>query len=599
VVAGIPNQVNMATPSAVPTVADRRAARPPRLALLWAIAVAGLAVATLTIALGLTNDEVSNVQVALLVWISIPYVATGLVAWWRRPESRLGVLMVAGGFVSALSALQFAQNDALYTVGTVFDILPAAVFLHVYLAFPDGRLKSRFERILVATAYATAVGPQLAKISLGEFGSDIPLAFWDRPDLALTVARVQLLSLSAMCLAGVGVLAARQRRAGRPRRRSVALLIDSFALGLVMIAVLFVVGSFEGLAPAFVPIQRATLVVLGISPIAFLIGLLDARLARSAVGDLFIELRTDPAPADLRDALARALRDPSLTLAFWLPDFRSYADLDGRAVDVPGQDDDRATTLIDRNGSHVAALLHDPALNDEPALLDSVSAAAGIALENARLHAELRARLDELRGSRARVIEAGQKERQRLERNLHDGAQQRLVALSLELGLLEERLAGDPDARTRLDQARREIATSLEELRDVARGIHPAVVSGHGLAIALEQLAARAPLPVRLKVKVAGRLPERVEVAAYYLVSESLANIGKHAHATSATVAVDQADGQVVVEVVDDGVGGADTERGSGLRGLADRIEALGGRLRIWSPPGGGTRMRAEIPCAS
>jgi signal transduction histidine kinase len=245
----------------------------------------------------------------------------------------------------------------------------------------------------------------------------------------------------------------------------------------------------------------------------------------------------------------------------------------------------------------VAALLHNPALSEEPELLDAVTAAAGIALENGRLHAELRARLEELRGSRARIVDAGQKERQRLERNLHDGAQQRLIALSLELGVLEDRLGSDPDARTRLDQARREIATSLEELRDVARGIHPAVVSGHGLEVALEQLAARAPVPVHLNVEVEGRLPERIEVAAFYLVSESLANIGKHAHAKSATVKVGRMNGQVVIEVTDDGIGGADTEQGSGLRGLADRVETFDGRVQIWSPSGGGTRLRAEIPC--
>jgi signal transduction histidine kinase len=228
-----------------------------------------------------------------------------------------------------------------------------------------------------------------------------------------------------------------------------------------------------------------------------------------------------------------------------------------------------------------------------------VTAAAAISLENGRLHAELRARLEELKGSRSRIVDAGQKERQRLERNLHDGAQQRLIALSLELRLLEERLAGDPEARGRLDQARREIVTSLEELREVAHGIHPAVVTGHGLAIALEQLAARAAVPVRLEVRIGGRLPERLEVAAFYLVSESLANIGKHANATSATVEVARTNGQLTVEVVDDGCGGADTERGSGLRGLADRVEALEGRLRVWSPTGNGTRLRAEIPCAS
>ncbi|HEY2602492.1 MAG TPA: ATP-binding protein, partial [Thermoleophilaceae bacterium] len=169
---------------------------------------------------------------------------------------------------------------------------------------------------------------------------------------------------------------------------------------------------------------------------------------------------------------------------------------------------------------------------------------------------------------------------------------------SLELGLLEERLAGDPEARTRLDQARGEIALSLAELRDVARGLHPAVVSGHGLGVALESLAALATVPVRLTVELEERMPERLEVAAYYVVSESLANIGKHAHATAATVDVVRFNGDVVVEVIDDGVGGADTEVGSGLRGLADRVEALDGRLRIWTPRGGGTRVRAELPCA-
>jgi signal transduction histidine kinase len=267
-------------------------------------------------------------------------------------------------------------------------------------------------------------------------------------------------------------------------------------------------------------------------------------------------------------------------------------------VELTRPDSGRATTLIDRDGAHVAALLHHRSLEDEPELLDAVSAAAGIALENGRLHAELRARLEELRGSRGRVIEAGQKERQRLERNLHDGAQQRLIALSLELSLLEERLAGDPYTQASLDHARHEIALSLEELRDVASGIHPAVVSGHGLAVALESLAARAPVAVRLAVELEGRVQERIEVAAYYVVCESLVNVAKHAQATSATVEVARMNGELVVQIVDDGVGGANSEQGTGLRGLADRVEALGGRLQVWTPRGGGTRVRAAMPCA-
>ena len=299
----------------------------------------------------------------------------------------------------------------------------------------------------------------------------------------------------------------------------------------------------------------------------------------------------------MRDSLARALRDPSLQLAYWLPDFGVYADPDGRPVELP-ELEGRATTLIDRDGAHIAALIHDPALEDEPELLDGVQAAAGIALENGRLHAELRARLDELRGSRVRLVEAAQHERQLLERNLHDGAQQRLIALALDLSLLEERIEGDSEIKAGLDQARREIAASLAELREISRGLHPAVVSGHGLEVALEQLAARAPVPLKLKVEVDGRLSEPLEVAAYYVVSESLANVAKHAQAKTARVEVVQEHGELVLEIVDDGIGGADSERGSGLRGLADRVEALDGRLRVWSPRGGGTRVKAEIPCA-
>ena len=166
------------------------------------------------------------------------------------------------------------------------------------------------------------------------------------------------------------------------------------------------------------------------------------------------------------------------------------------------------------------------------------------------------------------------------------------------MSLLEQKLGDRPDATARLEEARREIALSLEELRDVARGIHPAVLSGHGLGVALESLAGRAAVPVRLAVEIDGRLPESVEVAAYYVVAESLTNISKHAYATDARVGVARANGDLVVEIVDDGVGGADTENGSGIRGLADRVEALGGRLRIWTPAGGGTRVKAEIPCA-
>jgi signal transduction histidine kinase len=590
--------------SALDSRADTDARGAPRPTVLWAIALAGVVAAAGAVALALTSDDPGQepgLHALLLDWAALPYVLAGLIAWWRRPDSRLGPLMIAAGFLSFVPTLAWANAAVPITIGEAFDGLPPVLFLHVFLAFPSGRLERRLERAVVAAGYVVALGLQLVGMGLGGSGPDNLLAVVEEPGAAETLLRVQSVAIGALALAGIGVLAVRRRRAGRPLRRSVALLVDFFALGLVMIAALSLTAAFQAPlfeGPAFETIRRATFVVIGMAPVAFLVGLLSARLARSAVGDLLVELRADPAPADLRDALARALGDPSLALAYWLPEFESWADPAGRPVELPKPDSGRATTLIDSDGAHVSALVYDASLHQEPELLDAVSAAAAIALENGRLHSELNARLDELRGSRVRVIEAEQKERQRLERNLHDGAQQRLIALSLELGLLEERFGSDPDARAGLNQVRKEVALSLEELRDVARGIHPAVVSGHGLAVALESLAAHAPLPVRLTVAPEGRLPGQVEVAAYYVVSESLANIAKHAQATSASVAVARTNRRVVVEIVDDGVGGADTERGSGLRGLADRVEALGGGLRVWTPPGEGTRVRAEIPCA-
>ena len=209
---------------------------------------------------------------------------------------------------------------------------------------------------------------------------------------------------------------------------------------------------------------------------------------------------------------------------------------------------------------------------------------------------ERRRHEDELRASRARLVEAGDLERRRLERNLHDGAQQRLVTLSLTLRLIESRVRGDPDAVGLLAGAREELTRALEELRELARGLHPAVLSDHGLRAAVSALADRSMVPVDVDNDIDERLPEHVEVAAYFVVSEALANVQKYAEASSVTIALGRDDGVAVVEVSDDGVGGADPSGGSGLRGLADRVEALGGRLEIESAPGAGTSVRARIP---
>src|SRR4029453_15931000 len=275
-------------------------------------AVLAAAAAAASLGFAIAADSPAPVQGFLMEWVAVPYVTAGVIAWWRRPASRLGPLMVAGGLASAFSGWQLAESAGPYTFGAAFDIVPAALFLHVCLAFPDGRLRSRFEGVLVGVGYGSAVGLQLVKLALGGVDPANLVDVWRQPDLMAMVEDVQLLSISACCLVGLGVLV--RRRRGLPRRRSIAFVIDSFSVALVMIAALFLMATFDW--PGFREVQRVTLLVVGLSPLAFLLGLLDARLARSAVGDLMIELRSEAAPPDLRGALAHALRDPSLALAY-------------------------------------------------------------------------------------------------------------------------------------------------------------------------------------------------------------------------------------------------------------------------------------------
>ena len=564
--------------------------------MLWSIGIAGCLSAGVTMWLALNSERPEpGLQGALSVWVSLPYIVGGLIAWWRRPDNRFGPLMLAAGWLTFITTGSYSTEDVPATIGQIFDLLPVALFLHVFLAYPTGRLRHQPERIIVIAAYVIAVGLQLLKLLLGGTGPDNLIEIASHPNTAATIEDIELGALTALLAAGVVLLFVRMRESGLTMRRPIAVLVNSYALALALLALLLLAGMRQW--PSFETIHRIAFVALGLSPAVFLTGLLSARLARSNVADIFIELDANPAPADLRDALARALRDPSLVLAYWLPERNIWVDVDGRTVEVPSQEPGRATTLIDRDGDQVAALVHDSWLEEERELLDAVGAAGAIALENSRLQAELRARIEELSRSRERVIEAQQKERRELERNLHDGAQQRLISISLELGQVATRIKDDPQASARLEDAREELARSLEELRSIARGIHPAVVTGHGLVVALESLASRSPVPVDLNAKLDGRVEERVEVAAYYVVSESLANVAKHAQAGSATVNVVRSNGTLLVEVSDDGVGGAAPDGGSGLSGLADRVEALDGRFTVSSGSRGGTSVRARIPC--
>jgi hypothetical protein len=337
--------------------------------------VASWAAAATTVLLARTHtpDREPLVQALLFVWMILTYSTAGLVAWWRRPESRFGPLMVLAGFAAFLSSLSFSNHQLVFTVGQLFDLVLVPLILHMLLAFPTGRVEGRFERVLVITTYVVTLGLQLVRMVLGEEPNSLAITTAS-DDVLLLALRVHLVLVSALALSGVVVIVVRRLR-GHALRRPLALLIYSFALCLVMIAFLLITAVFG--RHGFVTIQRLTLFSIGLAPVAFLAGLLDARLTRSAVADLFVALRAHPAPADLRDALAKALRDPSLSLVYWLPEFDVWSDLEGRPVTVPEQSRDRAATMIERDGNHIAALLHDPALNEEPELLAAVARRRG------------------------------------------------------------------------------------------------------------------------------------------------------------------------------------------------------------------------------
>jgi signal transduction histidine kinase len=541
--------------------------------------------------------SVSTVQVVLHVAVAASWIAAGLVAWARHPELRIGPLMTAVGFAWELQDPWWTSAFP-STVAYVLQGLSIAVGLHAILAFPSGRLESRIERVVVGGVYATLLLGNLAitlvndpvRQGCAECGRNLLLIDF-RPSLEDAFANVQAFCGVVLGVLSVTLLARRWRFATAPGRAVLGPVVWA-AIVSGTTTVIRVCVEAIGTAPSWLYWLSAATAAL--FPIAFLIGLVGARLRRGAMTSLMVELAELPPPQRVRDALARALRDPSLRLVFWVGD--RYFDPDGDPTEL---DPHRATTVLEYGGERFAALEHDPFLYEDRELLEAVGAAARLAVENSRLQAQLRAQLAEVRASRARIVAAGDAERRRLERDLHDGAQQRLLGIRLALKLARSRVGhDDAEVQELLTEADTELMTGLDELRSLARGIHPAVLTDEGLAAALASLARRATVPVEISSVPEERLAAPVEAAAYFVASEALANVAKHAHASSVTITVTRANGWVSLEVADDGVGGADVSRGSGLSGLRDRVEALDGRLEITSRAAAGTMLRAEFPCA-
>ena len=544
----------------------------------------------------------TGVVIAAHVAIGMSFVLVGILAWSLRPENRVGVLMTAVGLAYFMTDVGWISTPATFVVADEWRGMFYGFLFWLLLAFPSGRLESRADRTFVVLffVYLALIRPFPSTAFYdprleGPFDAPgNPLLVRGDPDLNATVDR-WLSAVDAALIVTLFVLVVRHwRRAGRYARRA---LTPVFAVACVGVAVALV-GVLIGLKSQVSLLNWGVQLTLLLLPVGFLVGLLRSRLARASVADLVVRLQTAHDPEPIRTALARALGDPALEVGYWLPASGTFVDADGGVLEVPPAKPERAATVVRGAEEPVAVLVHDAALAEEPELVDAVAATARLALENERLHTELRAQLDEVRASRARIVAAGDAERRRLERDLHDGAQQRLLALGLALQLARAELPeGTASADELLADAEQELQEALHELRELARGIHPAILTDGGLAPALRTLAERAPIPVSVHASER-RLTPAVETASYFIVSEALANVVKHARASRAYVAVTADANHVVVEVEDDGVGGADVARGSGLRGLQDRVHALGGRLLVESKPGTGTTVRAELPCA-
>ena len=473
----------------------------------------------------------------------------------------------------------------------------AAVFIHLILAYPSGRLVHPFDRRLVAFVYAIAIGFKVLALLVGPEPCwpicDNPIRFLPSERLWDIIRFTGLGLVVVVFGAALFELTRHWRAAGPGGRRAL--------WPMVVAAPFFCVFAFAGyFADALLDeaAQDAThsINVLGILqglliPVAIVLGAIQARLARGNVAELAMELGRGVPVGGLQPVLARALRDPSLRIAFPAPSGEGLVDPEGRPASAPGPG--RATTALERDGELLALLIHDPVIElEDPGLVEAVGTVATMALENERLAAQVRAQLDEVRASRERIVEAADAERRRVERDLHDGAQQRLVALAMRLDLARQTTGA---SAALLDEATTELRAAVAEVRDLARGLHPTILVEAGLGPAIEALAERTSVPVSVEAP-ARRFPANVEAAAYFVVAEALTNVARYAGATLVRVEI-RADGDTLtVAVRDDGQGGADPERGSGLRGLTDRVAALGGQLAIESPPDGGTTVRADLP---
>ncbi len=561
------------------------------------LAVGVIAFAMLTTVVGIANGAPVDFLVTDLV-MGLTFVVCGLAAAWLRPISPAGPMLLACGGLWFAGSYAPTGHPILFPLGFAFEGYYALVLAALLLI-----LSSRAQR-LQPLWLIRALGASMAARSLGRL-----LLLDPEPNFA-AFESIEIVSNFAIAVfaALVGVVALRRLLRSGPVLRRVRWLIvvaggaamaarafDSLEYGWSTATgdLLLTIADPGGAIFGWAMFGARTLV-----PIAFLFATLRLRSAPGPLGPLSAGLERPDGPGTVGDALRTALGDPSLVV-LRPADGVAWTAEDGAPAALPGPSDGRGVTMVGPKDRASAALVHDPALLEQPELLAAVVRVLRLALENERLESELREQLQAVTESRQRIVTAAEEERRRLERDLHDGAQQRLIGVML--ALQQARSTADEGAapkslREQLDAAARETTEAIHELRELARGIHPAILEDEGLEAAVTALARRVGIPVDVGMTLDGRLPRLVESTAYFTIAEALTNTQRHARASHATVRVVHAGASLELEVIDDGEGGAAAERGSGLRGLGDRVMALGGRFEVVSDATHGTRLRATIP---
>jgi signal transduction histidine kinase len=494
------------------------------------------------------------------------FIGCGLIAAGKRPESRIGWLMVATGFTWFLGNFSEVDVPAIAWIAAHAVYLHRGPLVHLLLSYPSGRTTSRVTRGAIAVGYAVAIITPL----------------WRNEVTTILLAGLLVIVSTYNCVRSVGWLR-RARRIGLTAAIGLSLVLGTTAAARLLLP------SGDAIGPSLLAYEVTLCLVAG----GLLAGLLAAPWRGTPVADLVVEVG-EARSSTIRGELTQALGDPSLEIGYWLPNLGTYVDAEGRTLALPQPGSGRSMTVLEHDGQPLAALLHDPAVLDDPGLVQGVASAAQLAAANAKLRAGVQAQVEELAASRRRLLEAADEQRRLLERRLHDGAAARLRELAV---ILRRGESSATSERTRAQIARAEdqLSHTLEDLRRLATGLHPRALAEHGLQNALAEIAHDVPIPVDLEV-TSVQLPPRINAAVYFICAEALTNTAKHAAASHVTVRVRSIDGQLNVEVADDGIGGADLSRGSGLNGLADRIATLGGKLHIESGAGRGTRLAAEIP---